>query len=301
MGLRLQQLRSGGFHEGAGVAKVRRRHAFFAKIARSAALCASAAVGLLNTTCALGTDEGLPPGALARVGDTIIDDAWLAAMRAELGPYGQLRFRGQEGFVSLLGVAIDIELLHQQAKSSGWADDPRVQFAGIEELARRQLDAELERRWPRSMVERDRATLEKWLAAHGQELATGERRSMWYESFATWGEAEAALAGYRAKTRSPEPLAKTGVTKLLRRDDHEFPFFHSVLFDPSLQPGEWLSRPVFTEKAVLVGRVEAIEPEKAASLDDPAVFARAVDGVLAERRPALERAYLREIMDRASR
>ncbi|MBL8942648.1 MAG: hypothetical protein JNK45_05855, partial [Myxococcales bacterium] len=58
-------------------------------------------LALLLAACA--TDEGIPEGKLARVGDVVFGPEDVAAVSAQLGAYAQLRFAGGDGHGALLG------------------------------------------------------------------------------------------------------------------------------------------------------------------------------------------------------
>src|SRR5688572_13563891 len=111
------------------------------------------ALSWLALACA--TDEGVPDGKLARVGDVVLGPDDLAGVQAQLGAYAQLRFRGEEGRASLLEALVTAELLAQEAIAAGLGDDPRVHWAVLEEIATLARNAELERRVPYAEVAAD--------------------------------------------------------------------------------------------------------------------------------------------------
>ena len=61
--------------------KVRRKLSRFAWTA-SAAMLATLGIFVGDVACEIQTDEGLPLDALARVGDTVIDEPWLQNLRS---------------------------------------------------------------------------------------------------------------------------------------------------------------------------------------------------------------------------
>jgi hypothetical protein len=236
-------------------------------------------VPLLVLACG-GPGEGVPEGKLAMVGEVAFGPEDLAGVQAQLGAYAQLRFRGDAGSHALLGALVDAEVLAQRATARGLADDPRVRWALLEEIAAVHRSSELERRVPRAAVAADEAKLRAWYDAHRDELMEPERRSVEGVVVKRWAEAEQL----HARMIAGEPLASLGEvvhTELVARDDREFPGFHPVLFASSLRAGDLLPRPVPIGERLLVGRVRAIEPAAPAPFDDPATRERMVEAVRA--------------------
>lgn len=225
--------------------------------------------------------EGIPPGKLAVVGDAVFGPEDVSAEAAQLGGYAQLRFRGDEGKMALLSALVDAELLAQAAREHGLADDPRVEFAVLEELAILEQTAELERRVPRERVAADLPALRAYYDAHPEAFVRPERRSAEGVLFKDFASAEDALAGLATEVVPLERLGEVVTTEPLARDDAEYPGFHPVLFADDLAEGDLLPRPVWLGERLLVGRLGRIEPARAESFDDPAVRERLVEAVRA--------------------
>ena len=161
-----------------------------ARAKRAKGICA---LGLL---CALGCgthSEGVPEGKLAVVGPTVLGPEDIAAAGAQVGAYGQLRFSGPQGEPALLESVVAAELMALEAQDAGLAEDPRVRFAVLEEIATVYLSAELERRVPRDAVADDAAALRAHYDAHPELFALPERRSAQGVVFSKFEEAEVAL------------------------------------------------------------------------------------------------------------
>ena len=79
--------------------------------------------------------DTVPEGAVALVGDQVIEAEQIEATHAQLDAFGQARFRGPHGRRALIDASISETLLVMEARDAGLADDPRVEWAVIEELA----------------------------------------------------------------------------------------------------------------------------------------------------------------------
>lgn len=251
---------------------------------------------LLCLSCDLG-DEGIPEGKLATVGDTVLGPEDVAAVHAQLGAYAQLRFVGGEGQRHLLEALVDAELLAQEAIEHGLADDPRVRFAVLEEIATVYRSAELERRVPIESVAEDIDALRAWYDAHPEAFTIPEQRNLEGVVFRTFAEAEAALAELREGKAELADKGTVFATKLRARDDDEYPALDPFLFDPEVGPGELLRHPVYIGESLMVARIQQIRPATRQPFDDPEVRARLVQEVRKERMDAAEqelRAQLRE-------
>jgi hypothetical protein len=235
--------------------------------------------------CSMG-EQGVPVGKLAVVGPTVLGPEDVAATRAQLGAYGQLRFDGVEGERTLLDALIIAELLAIEARAAGLGEDPRVQHAVMEEIAAVELSTELQRRVPVEDVAADVVALRAHYDAHLESFTTPERRNVQGLMYDNFDEAHAALAKLRAGVELGD-LGDVMATPLKARDDAEFPAFHPFLFDPALEAGALLSRPVVVGQALLVGRVEKIEPARVQPFEDPEVQERLLQAV---RAPLLEAA-----------
>lgn len=253
-------------------------------------------VALALSACA--TDDGVPEGKLARVGDVVFGPEDVAAVAAQLGAYAQLRFAGGEGHAALLMSLVDAEVLAQEALRQGLGDDPRVEHALLEEEATVFLSAELERRVPHAAVAADTERLRAWYAAHADELAVPEQRSVEGVAFPDWAQAERAHAALNLGTTTIAELGEVVTTPLQARDDHEFPGFHAALFDPSVVEGALLPHPVVIGERVFVGRVRRIVAAAPPPLDDPATLERVVAAV---RAPLLEQARAAVLAELAGR
>jgi hypothetical protein len=256
------------------------------------------ALALACSLAACNVGGGVPDGALAVVGDRTFRPEDLAAVQAQLGAYAQLRFRGDEGKHALLLALVDAELMAQAAGDAGLADDPRVRFAELEEIAAVQRSTELERLVPRADVEAEVAALRAYYDAHASEFMIAEQRSAEGVTFATWPEAEGALRSVASGTVELEALGELVHTQLQTRDDGEFPGFHPVLFADDLATGELLPVPVVVGRRLFVARVRAIEPAHPRSFDDPAVREALVEAVRAPRVAEARAARLAELAAR---
>ncbi len=239
----------------------------------------------------------MPDGELAVVGPTLIGPDDVAAARAQVGAYGQLRFSGPEGRVSMLEALVTAELLALEAQDAGLGDDPRVRFAELEEIATVHLTAELERRVPRSAVAQDTEALRAYYDQHSDAFTDPERRSAQGVVFSEFEAAQQALAALRGGTSSLEELGDLVATPLQARDDGEYPAFHPFLFAPQVGQGDFMPHPVFVGESVLVGRVQSVEPARVRPFEDEQVQEQLVSAVLAPLRDAARAEILAELRD----
>ncbi|NVB42834.1 peptidyl-prolyl cis-trans isomerase [Pseudenhygromyxa sp. WMMC2535] len=248
--------------------------------------------------------SGVPEGALARVGDEVITPEQLDGTHTQLDAYGQARFRGADGQRALLDALITEELLVQEARDAGFADDPRVEWAVFEELAELQRAAVLERRLPRASVAADTEALRARYEREREQFTEPERRSMRATGFPTFDLAEAALTRMLAGEATLEELAaelpdgKVLRTPLTKRDDDEYPTFHSALFDPALAEGDPLPVPVLSGTVVLIGEVDEIQPATTLPFDDPKVQEQLVTAERAARLESVEAELMTELRER---
>ena len=271
-----------------------------ARLARVLDLGLAAAVvyvGACAIACSV-SDEGVPPGKLAVVGDVVLGPEELSGVQTQLGPYAQLRFAGVEGRASLLEALVASELLAQEAVDAGLGDDPRVQWAVYEEEAALYLAAELERRVPRQAVAADEAALRAWYDGHPDAYWTAEQRNLEGVAFTSYGEAEAALEKLRRGEATLRELGEQIATPLQSRDDVEHPGFHPILFEDGLGPGDWLSAPVVVARTLLVGRVQQVVPAVRRPFEDAEVQEQLVAAVRAPMLEAATRELLRELGER---
>ncbi len=253
------------------------------------------ACGLVACTV---TDEGLPPGKLAVVGEVVLGPEDLSGVQTQLGPYAQLRFAGPEGRGALLEAVVAAELMAQEAIDEGLGDDPRVEWALLEEEAALYLAAELERRVPREQVAADTNALRAWYDEHPESFWNEEQRNMEAVAFKSYREADAALARLRAGEVTLEQLGERVATPLQVREDEEHPGFHPILFDEALGPGDWLSAPVLVARTLLVGRVQQRIPASRRAFDEPAVQEQLVAAVRGPRLEVARAELLRELGER---
>lgn len=239
--------------------------------------------------------DAVPEGALARVGAEVIEVQQVEQTQAQLGAFGQARFRGADGQRALIDAVIAEALLVQEARDEGLAADPRVRFAVLEELAELQRAAMLERRLPRAEVAADTAALRARYEAERDQFTTPERRRFRAVRFDTWEAADAALARLIAGEVELAELGEVGETIPMKRDDREYPAFHALLFDPSLAVGDHLAHPVLSGAYVLVGEVSAIEPAGWLAFDDPEVQEQLVERERAARLPPIEAELIAEL------
>ena len=231
--------------------------------------------------------ESVPAGALALVGNEAIWPEELEARRAELGAYGQQRFGQEGGRLALLEAAITQKLLVLEAKRVGLADDPRVQWAQTEELARLQLAAELERRVPEQSVAEDLDALRAYYDAHIEEFTEPERRGAEMIPVDEVDDAEQIIAQLASGELSWEQAGDATTTAAIPRDDERFPLFHRHLFDPALQVGQVIAVPVYAQLKFNVARLSDLVPATPTPFDDPRVRAELIEAV---RAPRLEKA-----------
>ena len=255
--------------------------------------------GLLMLGSACDTElETVPEGALAIVGDTVLWPDELERRRGELGAYGQRRFGREGGRMALLEGAITERLLELEAKRVGMGDDPRVEWAVTEELARLQLAADLERRVPERSIAEDQAALRRYYDANPAQFSLPEERSAELIDFEKVEEAEAMLAGLASGELTWEQLSQEKFTTAQPRDDKRFPMYHRHLFDPSLGVGDVVPIPLYAQSKVQVARVREIIPARLKPFDDARVQAELVDAV---RGPLLETARTELMAELAQR
>jgi hypothetical protein len=256
------------------------------------------AKGLLLTCVVMSACEvqvdAVPDGALALVGDVVIQPSWIESSHAQLDAFGQARFRGPHGRRALVEVVIQQELLVQEARDAGLEDDPRVEWAVLEELAELQLTAMLERRLPRSQVAAETQALRDRYERERERFVEPERRRMRAVRVESYDEGERALARMREGVLTLEAYAlEKGVdlarTPAMKRDDAEFPGFHRHLFDPALAAGDLVPVPVLSGQLVLIGVVDEIQPARVLPFEDPQVQEQLVT---AERDDQLQRHQL---------
>lgn len=243
-------------------------------------------------------DEAVPPGKLAVVGPTVLGPEDLSGVQSQLGSYAQLRFAGLEGRAALLEALVAAELMAQAAIDEGLGDDPRVEWAILEEEAALYLAAELERRVPRAEVAADTAALAAWYDAHPTELWTEELRNLEGVVFDDHVAAADALRRLRAGEVELEALGDMVATGLQRRDDAEYPGFHSILFDDALGPGDLLPVPVVLARKLIVARVQQVVPATRKPFDDPEVQERLVREVRGPRLAEAREQLLAELAER---
>lgn len=244
------------------------------------------------------TDEGVPAGKLAVVGDVVLGPEDLSGVQTQLGAYAQVRFGGAEGRAALLEALVAAELMAQEARDEGLADDPRVAWALYEEEASLYLAAELERRVPRETVAADEAALRAWYDEHPDALWYEEQRNMEGVAFTSYAEADAALEQLRGGETTLDLLGERFATPLQIRDDAEHPGFHPILFDEALDAGDWLSAPVVVAQTLLVGRVQQVIPASRRPFHDPEVQEQLVEAVRAPMLEAAREQLLRELGQR---
>lgn len=235
--------------------------------------------------------DAVPDGALALVGEVVIEPSWIESSHAQLDAFGQARFRGPHGRRALVDVVIQQELLVQEARDAGLEDDPRVEWAVLEELAELQLSAMLERRLPRTEVAAETQALRARYERERERFVEPERRRMRVVRVDSFDEGERAIARMQEGVLTLDAYAlEKGVevarTPSMKRDDAEFPAYHRYLFDPALQEGDLVPVPVPSGKLVLIGEVDEIQPARVRPFEDPTVQEQLV---AAEREARLQR------------
>lgn len=260
------------------------------------------AIGLALTSVVMlacgATVDSVPEGAFARVGEVVIEAAQVEASQAQLDAFGQARFRGPDGQRALLDAIISEELLVQEAREAGLGNDPRVEWAVLEELAELQRAAMLERRLPRAEIASDTQVLRARYERERARFTTPERRRMRVIRVQTWEEGERALARLGVGELRLEELGGVVRTPLMKRNDQEFPAYHSALFDPHLGVGDLVPSPVLSGQVVLIGEVDEIEPERVRAFEDPEVQEQLVTAERQERLVAIEAELQAELAER---
>lgn len=244
----------------------------------------------------------MPEGAYARVGDAVIGPDLIDGAQARLDAYGQARFRGPEGRRALLEAVIQEELLVQEARDAGLHRDPRVEWAVYEELAELQRAATLERRLPRAEVAADTEALRARYDATREDFRLPERRSMRSIPYRTFDEAEAAIARLQAGevdlvALAQEEGADVLRTKMMRRNDDDFPGFHELLFADDLEQGDPLAHPVLSGDLVLVGVLAEVQLASYRPFEDAEVQEQLVGAELEARRAPIEAGLAAELAE----
>lgn len=232
--------------------------------------------------------DAVPAGAIARVGDQVLEAELVEATHAQLDAFGQARFRGPHGRRALIDALIDQELLVQTAHEAGLGTDPRVEWAVLEELAALQRAAMLERRLPRAEVAADMQALRDRYEREREHFEEPERRSMRVVRVDSWDEGERAIEQLRGGVVTLEAYAASigrGVvrTPLMKRNDAEFPAYHRALFDANLTVGSLVPTPVLSGQIVLVGELDEIQPATVRPFEDPQVQEQLVEAERAAR------------------
>lgn len=239
-----------------------------------------ASIGLILTSMVmLGCEariETVPEGALALVGEAVIEPNWVESSHAQLDAFGQARFRGPHGRRALVEALIQQELLVAEARAAGLDHDGRVEWAVLEELAELQLAAMLERRLPRAEVAADQQALRARYERERERFVEPERRRMRVVRAASYDEGERALARMQSGMLTLDAYAleqdsSVARTPLMKRDDLEFPAYHRYLFDPDLAAGELVPVPVLSGELVLIGEVDEIQPAHRLPFEHPEV------------------------------
>lgn len=278
-----------------GLVRFRRR---LARLVGAVVVAVTSGGGPVAFGCLIDDGE-VPPGMLARVRDTVLGPQDLASVQAQLGAYAQQRFRGPEGERQLLAALIDAELMAQDLVRRGAGDDPRVEFALLEEIATVHASAELQRRVPREPIVADEAALRRAYAERAATFTRPERRSAVGLIYTTYDEAEAALEALRRGDWSLREREDVVATGLASRDDAKYPAFHPILFDPALSEGEWLPVPIMVaEGSLMAAKVRKIEGGKVRPFDDPEVQEAVVDAVRAPRVAEAREAWMEDLEQR---
>jgi PPIC-type PPIASE domain len=242
-----------------------------------------ASIGLMLTMMVMMIELGcearvetVPEGALALVGEAVIEPGWVESSHAQLDAFGQARFRGPHGRRALVEALIQQELLVQEAREAGFESDGRVEWAVLEELAELQLAAMLERRLPRAEVAADQQALRARYERERERFVEPERRRMRVVRVDTYDEGERALARMQSgmltlDTYALEQERSVARTPLMKRDDQEFPAYHRYLFDPSLEAGALVPVPVLSGQLVLIGLVDEVQPAQQLPFEHPEV------------------------------
>ena len=242
--------------------------------------------------------DAVPEGALALVGDQVIEAERLEATHAQLDAFGQARFRGPHGRRALIDALIGQTLLILEAQDAGLAGDPRVEWAVFEELAELQRAAMLERRLPRAEVAADTEALRARYQRERERFAEPERRRVRAVKVDSFDVGEQAIARIAAGDQTLAELGDVVRTPLMKRDDREFPAYHRLVFDPSLHEGDLIPRPVLSGPVVLVGEIDEIQPAQIRPFEDPDVQEQLVAAEWAERILPIEAELLAELRER---
>ncbi|MFO7565037.1 MAG: peptidyl-prolyl cis-trans isomerase [Enhygromyxa sp.] len=256
--------------------------------------------GMVMLGCEARVDT-VPEGALALVGDQVIEAERLDATHAQLDAFGQARFRGPHGRRALLDTLVDETLLVLEARDAGLGDDPRIEWAVIEELAELQRAAMLERRLPRAEVAADTEALRRRYERERERFAEPERRRLRVVRVETYDQGERAIARIAAGEQTLAELGEVVRTPLMKRDDQEFPAYHRFAFDPALKVGDLISRPLLSGQVVLVGEIDEIQPARIRPFEDLEVQEQLVSAEWAARIEPIEAELLAELRERFPR
>lgn len=254
-----------------------------------------AAVVMLGCEARVAT---VPEGALALVGDQVIAAERLDATHAQLDAFGQARFRGPHGRRALVDALVGETLLVLEARDAGLSDDPRVEWAVIEELAELQRAAMLERRLPRIEVAADTEALRRRYERERERFIEPERRRLRVVRVDTFEIGEQAIARIAAGEQTLAELGEVVRTPLMKRDDQEFPAYHRFVFDPALEVGDLVPRPLLSGQLVLVGEIDEIQPARARPFENPDVQEQLVTAEWTARSETVEAELLAELRER---
>lgn len=242
--------------------------------------------------------DTVPAGALALVGDQVIEAERLDATHAQLDAFGQARFRGPHGRRALIDAMIGETLLVLEARDAGLADDPRVEWAVIEELAELQRAAMLERRLPWSVVAADTEALRRRYERERERFFEPERRRVRGVRVESFDLGEQALARIAAGEQTLGDLGEVVRSPLMKRDDQEFPAYHRFVFDPALNVGDLIPWPLLSGTLVLIGEIDEVAPAGVRPFEDPQVQEQLVAAEWTARIEPIEAELLAELRER---
>lgn len=214
------------------------------------------------------------------VNEVPIGASELQGVRQELAEYGRVRFSNDQAKNALLASMIKLELLATKAKDAGFFEDPRVQWSVVDTLAQKQARAIKERRVPRAKVQADTAALQDFVNQKPGSFVGPEKRRAWIAVTKSWSQAQALIDSLQSKIQDPKEVEHAALSEPMARDDKAYPVFHRLLFDPSLQEGEYLAGPVLVQGKPCVVRLDEILQATPVDLQDAQQRARVVDAAI---------------------
>lgn len=243
----------------------------------------------------------MPEDAVAVVRGRPITQTQVQDIEGVLGPRAAKIFTADPELRTLRDQAMVIEALVDRGVAAGVDQDPRVEWAVIEELAERHLEAEMQRRVPYERIASDVTRLRAYYDGHPELFVIPEERGLRGYAYPRLDMAVAALDRLQAGTLAIEPEDPNFIELAVHpRDDEARSMMDPVLFTEGLAVGDPLPSVVVHNNYVVAGELNKLVPATREPFDDPAVqeqLVRAVrDPLVAEARQA----YLAELRAKAN-